>query len=161
MKRFGGIALITLAVVLAQAVAPASAASLNSAVIQAANGARAQHGLAGLRASAKLMRSAQLKADAIMRCGTFSHTPCGAAFTRTFQQTGYYRGRTRVGENLYWATGGLGTPANAIGAWLHSPPHRANLLGSWRDAGVGVIHAPSLFGHGDVWVFVLEFGRHG
>jgi uncharacterized protein YkwD len=160
MKRFGGIALMMVAAALAHAPA-GSATSTTTAVIQAANTTRAQHGLAALHPSAALMRSAQLKADAIARCGSFSHTPCGTPFTRTFQQGGYFRSRMRVGENLYWGTGGLGTPSSAIDGWLHSPPHRANLLGRWRDAGVGVVHASSLFGHGDVWVFVLQFGSHG
>jgi uncharacterized protein YkwD len=159
MKRFGGIGLVMVAVALVQAAPPASATSTGGQLIQAANATRVQHGLRALHASAALMRSAQLKADAIMRCGSFSHTPCGASFTRTFQQSGYIRRNTRVGENLYWGTGGVGTPASAVNAWLHSPPHRANLLGSWRDAGVGIIHTPSLFGYHDVWVFVLEFGR--
>src|SRR6059058_1065747 len=103
MKRTGGIGLITVAVAVAFA-APA-AASTQLAVVQAANATRAQHHLGALRLAPALTRSAQLKADEIMRCGSFSHTPCGLSFTRTFQQTGYFRGRARVGENLYWATG--------------------------------------------------------
>jgi uncharacterized protein YkwD len=161
MIRFGGIGFITVVVALFQAAQSESAISTTSAVLQAANATRAQHGLPALHASPALTQSAQLKADAILRCGSFSHTPCGAPFTHTFQVVGYFRARTRVGENLYWATGGIGTPANAVNAWLHSPPHRANLLGRWRDGGVGIVHAPTLFGYHDVWLFVLEFGRRG
>jgi uncharacterized protein YkwD len=105
--------------------------------------------------------SAQLKARAIVSCGNFSHTPCGLPLTRTFQQSGYIRGRVRVGENLYWGTGSAGAPSGAVTAWLNSPPHRANLLGRWRDGGVGVVHESSLFGHSDVWLYVLQFGRRG
>jgi uncharacterized protein YkwD len=158
MKRFGGIGFVTVAVALALAASSASASSPAAALISAANGARAHYRLGPLHASMSLMRSAQLKADEIVRCGSFSHTPCGARFMRTFQQTGYFHRRTRVGENLYWGTGSLGSAGNAVAAWLHSPPHRANLLGRWRDAGVGLIHAPTLFGHHDVWLYVLEFG---
>lgn len=160
MKRFGGIGIVTVAVALAVAASSASASSTTGDLLNAANVARAQHGLGALRASAMLMRSAQLKADDIVRCGSFSHTPCGAAFARTFQQSGYLHRRTRVGENLYWGTGSLGSAANAVAAWLHSPPHRANLLGRWRDAGVGLVHAQTLFGYHDVWLFVLEFGSN-
>jgi uncharacterized protein YkwD len=103
-----------------------------------------------------------MKAEQIRSCRSFSHTPCGSSFTRTFQATGYFRGRVRVGENLYWGSGGLGTTTNAIGAWLRSAPHRANLLGrSWRDIGIGMVHSSSLFGASDVWIFVLQFGRRG
>jgi len=124
------------------------------------NSTRAHYGLHALRRAARLDRSALMKAEQIRSCRSFSHTPCGNSFTRTFQQTGYLRGNVRVGENLYWGSGGLGTSTNAIVAWLHSPPHRANLLGrSWRDVGIGMVHASSIFGTSDVWIFVLQFGR--
>jgi len=161
MKRFGGIGIIMVAAVLLQAAPSVSARSSTADVLNAANAARAQHGLRPLRASSALMRSAQMKAAEILRCNSFSHTPCGTAFVHTFQLSGYFRGRVRVGENLYWATGSLGSAAAAINAWLHSPPHRANLLGRWRDGGVGILHADSLFGYHDVWLFVLEFGLRG
>jgi uncharacterized protein YkwD len=163
MKRPGGIVITAVAIAFAFAFASPARSSnqLTTALMQSVNATRAQHHLGALRLAGALSRSAQLKADEIIRCGSFSHTPCGASFTRTFQQTGYFRGRARVGENLYWGTGGAGSPSNAVGAWLRSPPHRANLLGRWRDAGVGIVHVPSLFGHSDVWVFVLQFGTRG
>ncbi len=133
-------------------------ASLRSLV----NATRGQYGLSSLRLSPALAHSAALKADDIRRCGVFSHTPCGMSFARTFQQVGYLRGRVAVGENLYWGQGSLGTPSSAIAAWLASPPHRENLLGrGWRQVGIAVIHAPSLFGASDVWLYVLQFGRRG
>ncbi len=141
--------------------APASAgAPETGATITAVNSSRTHYRLPALRHSAVLDRSAALKAHDIITCGVFSHTPCGRSFVRTFQQTGYFRGRARVGENLYWGGGSLGSPAQAVAAWLRSPPHRANLLGRWRDVGVAVVHRPGLFGGGDVWLYVLQFGRH-
>jgi uncharacterized protein YkwD len=126
------------------------------------NSTRAHYGLPGLRRAAKLDRSALLKAEEIRTCGGFSHTPCGNSFVRTFQQAGYFKGRVRIGENLFWGSGGLGTPANAIAAWLQSPPHRANLLRrGWRDIGVGMVYSPSIFDASDVWIIVLQFGRRG
>jgi uncharacterized protein YkwD len=137
--------------------APSNQASLFALV----NSTRAQHGLAALHVSPVLSRSAALKAVDIRRCASFSHTPCGVSFSRTFQQVGYLRGRVSFGENLYWGQGSLGSPSAAIAAWLRSPPHRANLLGrDWRQMGVAVIHARSLFGVSDVWLYVLQFGRH-
>ena len=41
---------------------------------------RRQHGLAPVRASALLDRSAALRAEAIRSCGQFSHSPCGSPF---------------------------------------------------------------------------------
>ena len=158
--KCGGISLVAFLGALAVA-APASARALDpSATITAVNSTRSHYHLRALRHSAVLDRSASLKAQDIVRCHVFSHTPCGLAFARTFQQTGYFRGSVSVGENLYWGEGSLGTPDQAVAAWLRSPPHRANLLGhGWRDVGVAVVHRPGLFGGGDVWLYVLQFGR--
>jgi uncharacterized protein YkwD len=121
------------------------------------NSTRAQHGLGPLRFIRLLDRSALLKAQAIRRCSSFSHTPCGAPFTRTFRQVGY-RFR-RVGENLAWGTGGLGAPQAILKSWLGSPPHRVNLLSSsWREAGVAAIDVPHLAGYSNVRLWVLQFG---
>ena len=167
MRRTGGFAYIVLAVALALGPAAGSARAATKAasdvttdVIRLANATRAQDGLPALHRSRALDRSALMKVDEIRSCGSFSHTPCGTSFARTFQQTGYLHGRVRVGENIYWGSGRLGTPAGAISAWLHSPPHRANLLGrGWRDMGVGVERVPSIFGASDVSIVVLQFGR--
>jgi uncharacterized protein YkwD len=169
MRRLRGYTFVVCAAAfaLSSAVVPASAgtsatAQSPSELRSLVNSTRAHYGLHALRRAARLDRSALMKAEEIRSCRSFSHTPCGNSFTRTFQQTGYFRGHVRVGENLYWGSGGLGTSTNAIVAWLHSPPHRANLLGrSWRDVGIGMVHASSIFGTSDVWIFVLQFGRRG
>lgn len=147
------------------AVAGALAAPAQASPVQDArsmktlvNATRAQHGLRPLRFVRLLDRSALLKAQAIRRCGSFSHTPCGASFTRSFRQVGY-RFRS-VGENLAWGTADLGAPQAILKSWLGSPPHRANLLGpSWREAGVAELGAANLFGYSGVRLWVLQFGR--
>ena len=169
MRRLRGYTFVVCAAALAlsSAVIPGTAgssptANQASAFRSLVNTTRAHYGLHALRRSARLDRSALLKAEEIRSCRSFSHTPCGNSFTRTFQQAGYFRGRVRVGENLYWGSGGMGTTGHAIEAWLNSPPHRANLLGrDWQDVGVGMVYAPSIFGASNVWIFVLQFGRHG
>ena len=166
MRRSGGNSSIVLAAVVTAALLAPSAAlgstrEAAASLLASVNAVRAQHGLPQLHRTRALDASALLKAEAIRSCGQFSHTPCGMPVTRTFQRTGYFHGRVRVGENLYFGTGTLGSPAGAVASWLHSPPHRANLMGHWRDAGVGIVHASSLFGYGDVWLFVMQFGRKG
>jgi uncharacterized protein YkwD len=124
---------------------------------QLVNATRAQHGLRPVRFIRLLNRSALLKAEAIRSCGSFSHTPCGASATRSFQQVGYRFGM--VGENLAWGTGSLGSPQSIVNAWLASPRHRAVLLSaSWRVAGVAAIDAPQLAGYSHVRLWVLQFG---
>jgi uncharacterized protein YkwD len=164
MRNTGGSFVALVVTIVLAIVAPSAqgAPSTEASLLLLVNSTRAQHGLPALRVSPELERSAALKAADIRRCATFSHTPCGSSFTRTFQQVGYLRGHVAVGENLYWGQSSLGTPSSAIAAWLRSPPHRANLLGRyWRQTGIAVLHARSLFGAGDVWLYVLQFGRHG
>ena len=165
MRRSGGNSSVVVVATLAAALlVPSSAIGSTretaASLLASVNAARAQHGLPPLHRTRALDASALMKAEAIRSCGQFSHTPCGMPVTRTFQATGYFHGRVRVGENLYFGTGSLGTASSAVSSWLRSPPHRANLLGRWRDAGIGIVHAPSLFGYGDVWLFVMQFGRH-
>jgi uncharacterized protein YkwD len=166
MRRTGG---TFVALVVAFAICPGSAGAAAKvspakqqvlALFNAVNATRLQHGLHGLRGSQKLNRSSLMKAEDIRRCGSFSHTPCGMAFTRTFQASGYFHGRVIVGENLYWGSGSLGDASHALAAWLQSPLHRANLLRpDWHDVGIGLVHSSSLFGAGNVWVYAMQFGR--
>jgi len=92
------------------------------------NSVRAQHGLAALREMPALDRSSALRAQAILRCGDFSHTPCGQSFVQPFVRVGYLRGSSSVGENLAWGGGTLGSPGATFDSWLRSPDHRPNLL---------------------------------
>src|SRR5437660_10069354 len=152
MKRLRGYTFVVCAAAFALSSAVGPAAAGASATAQSAselrslvNATRAHYRMPALHRSSRLDRSALLKAEDIRSCRSFSHTPCGNSFVRTFQQSGYFRGRVRIGENLFWGSGSLGNANQAIAAWLNSPPHRANLLGrGWRDVGVGMVHAPSI-----------------
>jgi glucokinase len=76
--------------------------------------------------------------------GLFTHDwDDGTPFATWIQR--YYPPRAGgswlAGENLVWATDRL-DPAQAIAAWLASPPHRRILLDrSWRELGVGTVLA--------------------
>ncbi len=44
-----------------------------------------------------------------------------------------------VGENLAWAGGYYARPREVVSMWMHSPPHRANILNRhFRDVGIAV-----------------------
>jgi uncharacterized protein YkwD len=121
------------------------------------NVVRHMYGLGPVRDNGRLNRSALLKADAVRRCG-FSHTPCGMSFSRTFQRVGYFPARA-FGENLAWGQSELGSPLSTLSMWLHSPPHRANLLGRrWRDLGVAYERG-RMFGYDGVSLWVMQLGR--
>jgi uncharacterized protein YkwD len=122
--------------------------------------ARQRLGIAGLRDSAELDSSAADKSRDILRCDNFSHTACGRGFTYWMQRVGYIPARCwRVGENLAWGTGELGTVRAIFHAWIYSPEHRANILGSYTEIGIG-LEVGSLEGHRGAHVWTQHFGSH-
>ena len=133
-----------------------SAPSRLEAMTCGINVVRHTFGLGPVHPSGRLNRSALLKANAVRRCG-FSHTPCGMAFSKTFRAAGYVPARA-FGENLAWGEGRLGSALSTLGAWLASPPHRANLLAArWQDEGIAVLRG-SMFGRSNVSLWVLQLG---
>ena len=143
-----------------QTAAGAPAAVEQRAMRCLVNFVRRQHGLAPVRASALLDRSAALRAEAIRSCSEFSHSPCGSPFVSVFAQVGYWRGRVAVGENLAWADLPTSSPRDTVAGWLASPPHRHILFTpSWRDGGIALLQADGLFGRAHVTVWVSQFGR--
>ena len=66
--------------------------------------ARARAGVPAMRVSHDLDRAATSKIEADLRCGEFTHTPCGDSFVSVYFTVGYARAtRFAVGENLAWA----------------------------------------------------------
>jgi uncharacterized protein YkwD len=121
------------------------------------NVVRRSFGLSVLHESSRLDRSSLLKANAVRRC-SFSHTPCGIAFTQTFSRAGYLPARS-IAENLAWGQRERGSPLQTLGAWLASPQHRANLLApGWQDLGLA-LQRGSMFGRSGVSLWVLQLGR--
>ena len=123
------------------------------------NAVRARRGLRRLRLVSPLVRSSAFRADAIVRCRQFSHTPCGQPFGAVFRRVGYSGRGVAVGETLAFASNA--TPRWTVDAWLRSPAHRRVLLASsWRDFGGVNVNASALFGaQSRLWV--AQFGRRG
>ena len=47
-------------------------------------------------------------------------------------------------------------------AWMHSPPHRANILnGTFSEIGIGIARGAPIGGVGDGATYVTDFGRRG
>ncbi|MDX6286106.1 MAG: hypothetical protein QOG53_1591 [Frankiales bacterium] len=89
------------------------------------NNARASHGIRRLWARSDLNYIAYQQAIRMARAHTIFHNPYLASQARNW---------VRLAENV-----GTGSSAGQIAlAFMRSPGHRANILGSWSDMGVGI-----------------------
>jgi uncharacterized protein YkwD len=141
--------------------------TLNHEVLAAVNNFRAAHGLARLRESRALDRSARQHSLEMGKDGYFAHTSAdGTAFWKRIRR--YYPARNyaywSVGENLLWSSPSV-SASGAMTMWIASPEHLANLLTPrWRELGVSavsVVHAPGVFGGRRVIIITTDFGdRH-
>lgn len=116
------------------------------------NFARVQDGLAPLVLDPRLAAFGRKKLAAIVRCGAFTHAPCGrGAFS------GFPRGFAAAGENLvYWSP--VGTVRQEMDTWLHSPEHLDNVVSrSYARVGFAVYDGPA-FGYPEVRMWVADFG---
>jgi uncharacterized protein YkwD len=133
-----------------------------SATLCLINRERTRRGLAPLVGNAKLGRAATRHASDMIRRGYFSHvTPEGIGFAARLRRAGYMHGCSSWsgGETLGWGLGSQASPAARVSGWMHSPPHRAIILGSsYREAGIAVLSgAPGQGSRGAT--YVGEFGR--
>jgi uncharacterized protein YkwD len=152
---------------LASSRAETSLQPLNRKVLASVNRFRRAHGLAALRESSALDRSARRHSAEMGRLGYFSHSSAdGRQFwqriRRFYPAHGY--AYWAAGENLVWASPGL-SAGSALRMWISSPPHLANLLSPrWRQIGisaVGVARAPGVYGGSRVTIITADFGvRH-
>lgn len=121
------------------------------------NYARQRRGKDPLAGLAVLDRAARGKSGDILRCDQFDHEACGREFTYWFEQVGYGGRCTALGENIAWGTGSLGSVRNIFSAWIHSPGHRANILGEFAEIGIG-LRVGTLEGNPGAHVWTQEFG---
>lgn len=124
------------------------------------NFARHRVGVGSLGEADSLDRSAVDKSADILRCDSFSHYACGRTFTYWMERVGYVPARCwRAGENIAWGTGEKASPRAVFRAWIHSPEHRANILGRYSQIGIGMV-VGGLRGRQDVHVWTQHFGSH-
>jgi uncharacterized protein YkwD len=141
--------------------AKASKRALVRATLCVLNAERARHRLRPLRLNRRLSRAAQRHSSAMARQRFFSHTSLsGASFVDRIRSTGYLSGARSwsVGENIAYGSGSRSTPRSIGSAWMHSPPHRANILsGSYRSIGIGIAIGTPRGGGGGT--YTTDFGR--
>jgi uncharacterized protein YkwD len=141
-----------------------SMGTLNHQVFVAVNKFRVAHGLARLRESPALDRSARQHSLEMGRVGYFAHPSAnGTAFWRRIRNF-YGIGADSywsVGENLLWAAPTV-SASKAMNMWIASPPHLANLMAKqWRQIGVSAVHvasAPGIYDGMPVTIITTDFG---
>jgi uncharacterized protein YkwD len=138
----------------------AAATIQEQAMLCLTNRARANAGLVPLEPAPDLAASAEEKADDLLACDEFSHNACGREFTYWIREGGYLSGDCwRVGENLAWGSGEYSSVTEIFRAWMHSPEHRRNILGDYRQTGID-LEVGSLGGLRGVHVWAQHFGTH-
>jgi uncharacterized protein YkwD len=135
--------------------ASAPVATQEKTMLCLVNQARKQRGLDPLAAPPSLGRAAARKSADILRCDEFSHEACGRDFTYWIERSGY-KG-CRMGENIAYGGGSLGTPRSIFRSWMNSSGHRRNILGPYEDIGIG-LQVGELEGSGGAHVWTQQFG---
>lgn len=128
---------------------------------------RARHHLPRLHAQRALRHAATTYSGSMVHNGFFAHvSPNGSTMVSRIRRTSYLRHARSwsLGENLAWGAGGASTPRQIVRAWMHSPPHRANILSpSFLQIGVGVVRGAPRHAGASVAAatYTTEFGRRG
>ena len=119
-------------------------------VIDLTNAERARAGLQPFAMNPQLMSAARSHAMNMAAQGQFSHTLSGKSFLNRAMDAGY--GGAVQSENIAW---NQSTPNEALGSWLMSNGHRANIFGGSNEIGVAMAIGP----RGDrYWVQVFGSG---
>jgi len=103
---------------------------------------RKVRGMGRLRTNPRLSKAALGHSRDMVAKSYFAHdSRSGASFLDRIKRHGYLNGGAQwsVGENIAWGSGSRSTAREIVDGWMHSPPHRANILnGRFREIGIGV-----------------------
>jgi uncharacterized protein YkwD len=136
--------------------------AMSRAILCLLNGERAARGLPAVHSNRRLARAAHAWANRMVAGRFFAHEAGSSTPLSRIKKTGYVRGSWSLGENIAWGSGALATPQAIVNGWMHSPPHKANILyAKFRDIGIGIrLGAPGANLSGGA-TYVTDFGRHG
>ena len=133
------------------------------AILCLVNKERDKAGLGDLDRDKRLQKAAQRHNDHMDGTGCFDHE-CGgeAALDSRLEGVGYLGGglsRWAYGENIAWGLEQRGTPEAIVDAWMHSPPHKANILNrDFKEIGVGFSVGTPNGGHEAGGIYTTDFG---
>ncbi len=133
-----------------------SSSSMEDAVIAAMNRERAAHGLRALRVNTRLSLAADDRIADLFAKRYFNHvSPDGIQPFVWAQRRGY--AYSVIGENL--AAGYRGA-TGVVDGWMHSPGHRANILGrDFDEVGVAIAGGSPVGNYGGPTVVALYGSR--
>lgn len=144
--------------------APNVPAGYENVLLREINEVRAKHGLSRLQSSSPLREAAEYHSEAMAARGFFSHESAdGTSFWKRVERFYPSRGFDywSAGENLAYGSPSMSADG-AVRAWMDSPGHRANILSaSWREIGIGAVHAesaPGLYGGRPATIITTDFG---
>jgi uncharacterized protein YkwD len=135
------------------------------------NAVRRNHGLRPLRLCERLEDAAARHAKSMARNGYSLHdlytpkriddwTPINTWLPWYWPGPGYTS--WWMGENIAWGAPEL-SARRAMRFWMHSAPHRANILGNFNRVGIEAVHvqdpAGSFRSYSDVTVWSVDFGK--
>ncbi len=129
------------------------------------NRTRSAHRLPLLKINRRLATTAAAHSRDMVRHRYFAHVDAsGHDPTWRILRTRYAAGAPSwwLGENIAWGSGALATPALTFAAWMHSPPHVANILNRhYRRVGIGLAPgspAPAKVGGLPSTTYTTDFG---
>jgi len=136
-----------------------SAEEQDAVMLCMTNYARHVNGMGPLSLSRQLGRAAEQKSADIVGCDEFSHEACGRPFSFWIERYGYLKGCWRTAENIAWGTGIYSTVGSIFISWLESPEHHANILGPYKEIGIG-LRDGGIEGYEAAAVWTQDFGSH-
>jgi uncharacterized protein YkwD len=138
-----------------------SLAEMRNSELCLMNRVRAHFHLHRLAFNVDLRNSAIGHSDSMVVHRYFAHEGPGGSVDSRISRAGYLsRARAfTIGENIAAGTGRAGSPWAIFEDWMHSPPHRANILEpSYRDVGVGVARGFPFGGAAGAATYTVDFG---
>jgi len=134
---------------------------MRSSVLCLINRIRTHYDLHPLAYNKALKTSASAHSVSMVVHGYFGHEGPGGSMDSRILRAGYLAsgGQFVIGEDIGGGGGLLGSPMAVVRDWMHSPPHRRNILDPhFRDAGVGVARGFPYGGGGRAATYTVDFG---
>jgi uncharacterized protein YkwD len=136
--------------------------AMRTSVLCLINRIRVHYHLDPLAYNAELRTSASAHSVSMVLHGYFAHEGPGGSMDSRISRAGYLSSAARfvIGEDIGGGGGPLGSPMAVVRDWMHSPPHRENILDPhFRDAGVGVARGFPFSGPGArAATYTVDFG---